>query len=231
MKLRLWAAPILVGLFTGCQAPQPGDYISSRPLSAAAWAEYGDAIWEESQNTLREHEFKIDRVDRRAGLITTRPEPSRHFFEFWRQELRTAYDVWEATINPLRRWIEVKVIPSEASGEVELAIVAHKERLSVPDRQFNSTGAAYQYFSGTLPAFRQIRQLSEGEANQYAANSPPALDPLVDPALEGATWIDRGRDPALEEYLLRTILERAGLSFTPDTPEGSQSPPLAPGPL
>ena len=66
-------------------------------------------------------------------------------------------------------------------------MVVHKERLSSLDRQFNSTGAAYQYFGESLPS-------TTGQSKVTAKDD---------------RWIDCGRDPAMEDYLLRRILTRS----------------------
>ena len=64
----------------------------------------------------------------------------------------------------------------------------YKQRLSSPDRQFNSSGAAYQFFGDSLPS-----------------TTGKAIRPEVDDR-----WIDLGRDHALEDALLKSILSRAG---------------------
>ena len=68
-------------------------------------------------------------------------------------------------------------------------MVVHKERLSSPDRQFNSTGAVYQYFGESLPSTTGLERVTA----------------------EHDTWLDIGRDLAMEEYLLRGLLQRAGM--------------------
>jgi hypothetical protein len=144
-------------------------------------------LWEAAQETLRRHRFHLDQVDRRAGVITTIPEGSQHFFEFWRHDVQTGPDFWEATLNPIRRRAEVRVSRADDGTWTQLAVVVHKQRLSSPDRQFNSTGAVYQFFGANLPA-------TTGE-------------PRV--TVEDDRWLDLGRDPAMEEYLLRAIFERS----------------------
>jgi len=73
--------------------------------------------------------------------------------------------------------------------------VVHKERLSSPDRQFNSSGAAYQYFGDSLPSTTGLARISEKDDR----------------------WLDCGRDPAMEDYLLRAILKRCPAQVAPTT--------------
>lgn len=178
----------LIGLTAGCLGPRRDDYRSSQPLTITDPSPETDQVWEAVQETLRRHRFQLDRVDRRARSITTMPLTSQHIFEFWRHDVDTGPDLWESTLNPIRRWVEVTVARADDKTWMELAVVVHKERLSSPDRQFNNTGAAYQYFSDSLPS-------TEG---------------IIRVTAEDDMWLDQGRDPAMEDYLLRAIFERVG---------------------
>lgn len=155
-------------------------------LTVAARSQEADHLWEAIQETLRRHRFRLDRVDRRAGTITTRPETSQHFFEFWRHDVDTRTDLWEATLNPIRRTVSVSVAGTSGETWDSLAVVVNKERLIASDRQFNNTASAYQYFGERLPS---------------TAGGSRAAD-------EQEQWIHLGRDAAMEEYLLQEILQR-----------------------
>lgn len=190
---RLLVASVLPALcipVTGCLGPQRSDYRSSSLLTAPASAERDDRLWEAIGVTLRRHHLRLDRVNRRLGVITTVPVMSQHLFEFWRHDVDTWSDAWESSLNPIRRWVEVSLAPTDGQAWTELAVAVHKQRLSSPDRQFNSTGAAYQYFGDSLPS-------TTGQARVTA---------------EDDRWLDMGRDPAMEDRLRRAILERAGVS-------------------
>ena len=93
----------------GCFSSRRGECQSSRSVSVAEPSAQADQLWEAVQETLRRGLFQLDRMDRAAGVITTMPEPSQHFFEFWRHDVDTARDAWEATLNPMRRWVEVSL--------------------------------------------------------------------------------------------------------------------------
>ncbi len=191
--LRMNVVVVLIALMAGCLGPRRDNYQTSRSIAITDPSPQADQVWEALQETLRRHRFRLDRVDRRAGVITTMPVTSQHLFEFWRHDVDTWPDLWESTLNPLRRWVEVTVAREEDNTWKTLTVVVHKERLSSPDRQFNSTGAAYQYFGDSLPS-------TEG---------------VVRVTAEHDVWLDEGRDPAMEEYLLRAILERAGSGISP----------------
>lgn len=180
---------LLLPAVTGCLGPRRDDYQSSRGVAIADPSALADTVWEAAQDTLRRHRYRLDRIDRRAGVITTMPETSQTLFEFWRRDVDTWPDLLEATLNPLRRRAEVRVTRGDDGAWSEIAVVVHKERFSSPDRMFNSTGAAYQYFGSNLPSTTGIDQLTT----------------------EHDVWLGEGRDPAMEEHLLRAIFERSGL--------------------
>lgn len=175
-------------------------------MSVADSSEEADRAWEAVQETLRRRGFRLDRVDRGAGIVTTFPETTQHFFEVWRHDVNTAPDFWESSLNPMRRWVEVRVARGDDERWREIAVNVHKERLSSPDRQFNSSGAAFQFFGDTLPS-------TTGKARVTA---------------EDDRWLDRGRDSAMEEYLLRAILDRAGVSTPADGESSSRETNSAP---
>lgn len=185
----------------GCFSPRRGGYQSSHPVSIAEPSEQADQLWEAVQDTLRRGRFQLDRIDRQDGVITTMPEASQHFFEFWRHDVNTSRDAWEATLNPMRRWVEVTLTKTDDGPWTQLAVVVHKERLSSPDRQFNSSGAAYQYFGDSLPS-------TTGPSRVTAKDD---------------RWLDYGHDAAMEDYLLRKILTRcpAPVASTSEPATGS----------
>lgn len=182
--------PIIVLLATvcGCNQPKSDPFHADHPQTKSAISGHdADAVWDGVQDSLRRLGYRLDRVDREAGIVTTKPETSQHYFEFWRRDVATRADFLEATLNTVQRWVEVSVSPA-SDGSSEVAVVVHKERLSSPDRQFNNTGSAYKYFGEELPS-------TTGKEKVTAADD---------------RWIDRGRDLAMEQYLLASILERVG---------------------
>lgn len=176
-----------------CASRRPTIQTSATTVQSLDAAAEGDRIWEASQEVLRRSRFRLDRVDRTAGTITTLPTTSQHFTEFWRRDVRTFRDLVESTINPIRRWVEVRFTSDSESRWTGVEVLVHKERLSSPDRQFNSTAAAFAFFGSSLPSTTGAEQVL------------PAED----------QWLDLGRDPALEAYLLGEILYRGSVEPEP----------------
>jgi len=173
----------------GCHAPKRASYVSTESMHVIDASQEADATWTAIQDTLRQNYMPLDRVDRRAGIITTTPVMSQHWFEFWRGDVATREDALESSVNPIRRWVEVTVAMDNARNWTQVSVAVHKQRLSSPDRQFNNSGAAYQFFGESLPS-------TVGDPKVTAADQH---------------WIDAGTDPALEEFLLKKMLENTGI--------------------
>lgn len=240
-------------LIAGCQRPVvlPGE----RTLRLVALQDQADRdrLWTAAEDVLRNGGYPLALTDWREGRLETEPVSSQHFFEAWRTDVATNYDLFESSLLPLRRRVEVLLVPlpnagrsiarpesaapasppstspptgisppdangatggaavagdqastpSEANNEAEsdktpapgvpsqlrMEVRVVKEQLSRPDRQFNQSGALFQFFGSELPA----------------TTGQPRLGP------EDERWIDRGRDRAMERYWMETILRRAGL--------------------
>ena len=67
------------------------------------------AVWDASCEVMSSYRFTVDRRDRRAGLITTEPMASRHFFEWWRRDKATAAGALENTVQPMYRQVSVQI--------------------------------------------------------------------------------------------------------------------------
>jgi len=170
--------------FAGCHQPQPT--IIPDPAATVLDVPF-QQVWESTKNVLRRHRFDLDRTDRAEGVITTKPVGSGHFFEFWRDDVATTRDAWEATLTKVRRRVSVKIKRDSETGGCEIVVTVQKQRFSTPERQITSTAAANHFLSSAVPAER-------GEQASGKLKS---------------AWIDRGRDPAMEHKLRREILADA----------------------
>lgn len=187
-RFRFPLALATVMVVAGCSTSRRTELVSERNITMPARSADADRLWDAVCDTLREHRYRLDRVDRNTGVVTTLPVISAHVLEFWRKDVATRHDLWESTLNPIRRWAEVTVSAAGDETWAGVSIRVHKERLSSPDRQFNSTGAAYQYFGNQLPSTMGLARITEGHDQ----------------------WLSIGRDGAMEDYLLGVIFERAG---------------------
>lgn len=210
-------AGVALGCTSACLPAKRASYRSTAPIGVAFDSPESDRLWNAAREVLRDHRFTLDRVDRRRGVITTMPETSQGVGEFWRSDVATREDLWESTLNAMRRTVTIRFVgadPDDAAGAsagssatrelpgggaaslgaearewTSIEVVVRRERFASKERQFTSTGAVYQVFGSQLPSI-------SGEALTEADDR----------------WVDKGRDPAMEERIIEEILEVAGLS-------------------
>ncbi len=85
MVMRFVEVAMLVVLFattTGCLGPRRSDYVVSHAVSIEDPSQQADEVWTAIEEALRRSRFRLDRTDRRAGVMTSFPETSQHFFDF-----------------------------------------------------------------------------------------------------------------------------------------------------
>lgn len=167
----------------GCQKPIQPDQPTA---SALEQSDDIDALWNASLNVLRKVEFRPDRQDRSLGIITTLPTTSAQWFEPWRQDVATPYDLLESSIATVQRKATVRFIKS---GGWSIEVQVDVYRLSETETQVTSASSVLHGFSGNLPTESGFRP-QDGQA-------PPSH------------WVHIGRDAALEERLLTRILNSA----------------------
>jgi len=72
-----------------------------------------EALWQASLHTLRRYHFVVDRTDRRAGVIETFPMTAQQWFEFWRKDAVTGYDLVEGSLQGVTRRARVRIAPEQ----------------------------------------------------------------------------------------------------------------------
>ena len=172
-KILLWM--VLGGCFVGCTV-DAGPGVTSRPgpstrPGSTEQASY-DALWQACLRVLRDYQFRIDRIDRREGLITTFPMTGMSWFELARKDAATAHDALESSLQTIYRTAEVRI----ARGQGDL--YRPKVRIAVsrayrPGAQITSTGEAYDLF--LVPSGRR-RTLRDG----LTAKAPADVAELPD---------------------------------------------------
>lgn len=183
---------VLLIACAGCHRPVKPVEPLTQTVSVAN-ASGVDRLWEGAQEELRRHRFKLDRVDRRSGIITTFPVTSESFFEFWRHDVDSSYDRMESTLRTVRRTVTIRIDQDAEDSAAVLTVTVARDLFSTPERQFNSSAASLRVFSSALPGVAGEPRLSR--ADDY--------------------WIADGRDGAMERRLLERIIERSGVFFSP----------------
>jgi hypothetical protein len=112
--------------------------------------------------------------------------PGGQFFEIWRQDNRGGYNRGMSNLHNIRRTAELKV--SENSGQMCINCNVKIERLSIPEKQIDSSARAYAMFSESKEE-SQTLILNEEQKSKME-------------------WVNLGRDNSLEAYILKKIDKR-----------------------
>lgn len=144
-----------------------------------------DRLWDTAEEVSRRLLFEIDRRDRRSGVLTTEPMISAQWFEPWRRELKTFSDVANSSIATYRRTIRYEFVRQGQTYTIRPKVLV--ERQAVTERRVS--GALNRLY------FRRDREL-----NAFGSRETDAGIFIPD-----SYWYAVGRDPALEEFLVRQI--------------------------
>jgi hypothetical protein len=177
-QLIIWTLFTLVCFVTGCTekqaiAPEPR-CLSGVDVNSAMRA---------SELVLVGMNFVIDKEDPNLNLITTKPLAGGQFFEPWRQDNVGSYNHDLSNLHTIRRTVELGF--NNNNSQVCIVCKVTIERLSIPEKQMDSTARSYSLFSQSNQTMQHLTLNAEQEKKM--------------------DWIDLGRDNRLETYILDKI--------------------------
>jgi hypothetical protein len=132
--------------------------------------------------------FSIDSENRLTRTIRTEPQLTGTLLEPWSGDSATVRDRLEATLQTLRKFAVVKVDPAPAGGFL-VRVEVHKELEDMTNPASQPAGKAV--FTNEFPVNRTRE--------------------IVGPVPVPLGWIDRGRDPNLEQTILAGIRDSLSL--------------------
>lgn len=110
MNRRFLAIAILLALTaTGCGTARPGP--SAFRLAPGSYA----ATFDATKETLREYGFALERVDARAGIITTQPRTSAGLMAPWDKIQSSAAQEWADFLHRQERRVRISFGPASQS--------------------------------------------------------------------------------------------------------------------
>ncbi|MBL0920811.1 MAG: hypothetical protein IBJ10_01645 [Phycisphaerales bacterium] len=195
--LRTLASALIPLAIASCAAPNRSTSFEAAP------GEYARAF-EAAKAELREAGFELDRVDARAGVITTRPSASAGFFTPWTTHEQTLGAEWDGTMNAERRIVTIHFSGAgapvgasagsspdlrEAGGSTVAEVHVEVRRL---------------YRPGRTPESAAVRLTTQFRDPEWEAAG-------LQPAVVGPY----GSDPDLARALASRIARRAGSSEQP----------------
>ena len=152
----LAVAAILLSTLPGCQArfgeapppvaplPESPEPLPSFTITGAQYAEAFDA----AKGMLRDHRFQLDRIDARAGVITSRPASSAGYFTPWIRHTASTAEAVDASLNRERRIAAVGFAPADDStvddlrsyqGDIAVTVGVAVERVLTPGARHTTT--------------------------------------------------------------------------------------------
>jgi hypothetical protein len=157
-----------------------------------------DFVWDEIVDVVDGY-FRIQREERVRqvgnlmveGRIDTFATVGSTLLEPWRGDSADGYQRMESTLQSIRRYAVVRVIPDARGFLVSVAVMKELEDVLRPEHA--TAGAATLRYDGSLERY----------------TSPQAVETA------SLGWIPQGRDPALEQRILAEIYERLVVNCPP----------------
>ncbi len=189
----------------GCAPAEPWTVpptaVSPTALASAAYSNPShlavadhELLWETVADVVDDYfpEFEYEEPVRQIGHVLTEgrletfPQGSPTLLEPWRRDGVGAYERMENTLQSMRRFAVVRVIPAQGGFLVDVAVYKELEDMRRPSKA--TAGAA------TL---------------RYDESLDRVVDPITDQPVQ-AGWIPKGRDDLLEQTILGHLHERLG---------------------
>jgi hypothetical protein len=178
-ELRYTLSIIGLLLFAGCQAEQP--FESKKRVCREDIKK--PELMHLAKDVLGEMYFVIEKADTERGLIKTKPLPGAQFFEVWRSDNIGEYNTAEANLHSIVR--TAQLIFSRNNNQICVDCTVKIHRLSMPEKEVNSTSRAYSMFFDGAGSLQKLK-LSSRQIEQMA-------------------WLDMGRDERLETEIINRI--------------------------
>ena len=151
-------AALFTLLLTGCAArpaqrpadlppesAEPRYWLNQPPVALVVHDDF-DELWNACRWVTRARSFTVDRSDFRSGLLTSFPQVSKQFFEFWRNDAGTLPAVMESSIATVRRTVRFELRRRE-DGEYEAVPRVLVERYSLAERRVTSVARYAEIFT------------------------------------------------------------------------------------
>ena len=161
-----------------------------------------DRVYQAAVDVLRDYGFRVNRQDHRFGRVTSHPLDSATLAEPWRPHNTTGAQAWQSTLTHLQRTVTVFIdpIPGQVGGAAaeDTADVANE-----PD--------AFHLRVEVLLENQQwpTRRLIPSEGGRMFSSLSEVPPDWRERGIEERYWRSVGRDPWLEDRLIRDIVERS----------------------
>lgn len=186
---------IAVLLLAGC--PQHTVPVAELPQPRTEAERNFEAYWQASLAVLRSYHFRIDLQERRRGLIVSEPMVAKQFFEFWRSDAATNYDLIEGSLQEIYLVARVQVTRT-GPDRPDYKLAVDVQRIRSNQIEARAPGAA-----GWRASFQRHRSTAGDRSHEEQGGSMVRLggdDALADRLvveIEGEAMMRMGRIASL----------------------------------
>ena len=188
-----WRPPVILppGYLPAQMPLLPPPVTQQNPLLVAGVDK--EVLWNALVDVVDDY-FKVDKEERvrqvgdvqTEGRLDTLPRPASTILEPWERDGVTPQEKWEATLQSIRKYATVRVVPADGGYLVDVAVFKELEDLPKPDVGFIS----------------RTDQLLRNDDSVHRLSTPVGGE---EPTIG---WIPQGRDVALEQQILHDLAER-----------------------
>lgn len=198
-------AILLASLASGCSSgsrysseeptTQPSYWLDQQGSASASGPDF-DRLWTTCEDIARDYLFKLDRIDYRAGILSTQPMVTSQLFEPWRWDASTAFDRDESTLSAMRRTLTFEFTREETGGwKVQPKVLV--ERQAMAERRMTSVVLYRNVFTLARNPNDRASGTRESDAGTY---------------LPQRYWYPVRRDSEFENRLAIEVRKRLGAS-------------------
>jgi len=119
--------------------------------------------------------FTLQSIDPNAGVIRAQPLSGAQWFEFWRQDAATPFDLVESSLHTIRRTPELRFLENETGTQVQCTVAT--ERLSLPSRDIAGNAQAYQFLTQSTARIQTLTLSPDQQAAMAWVRLPD--DPVL----------------------------------------------------
>jgi len=171
-----------------------------------------EALWQGARRVLTQRGFKLDRQDRRDGVMVTYAATRGHFFELWRRDAANIFSLRENTTQKIFRAVKVSLHRVEGTDRYDLKVEVLAARSDKEPIQLSDTSQVSRVARGpALESTRRGATIEKMLTFDDLRRRPPGDDLRSGSAggVTKTTLTPLGRDSDLEADLAEAIQDKA----------------------
>jgi len=144
--MRILTAFIMLGVMIGAGACTKHTTPVVASVTEVGQERQFEIVYQSALEVLRRYQFRLDRQDRRAAMITTYPMTGQYPLEFWRRDSVTSFAKAENALQSTYLTATVLIVPDGAESFRPIVRV-DVSRSNYPEAHISSSAQAYSMYS------------------------------------------------------------------------------------